>query len=231
MRFNTTYTDLLRLIHEETGSRVGFFPGCFSPPHLGHYMTAKQMCVENDTCYIIASDSCRDPKITTDMMVQIWEIYISAMEMDHIKLKVVSGSPVAVTYQAVNLLNNDGELVTSKPMNVSQQAEDIYDGSKGSNIDVSLYAGDEDFKGRYSSFFSDGVTYKGNQVVNITGKPVKRFASGTDTRSTIHDIAIGLKDTDTLRGFLPGPGAGANFTGRGFLTSEQEDQVISILLS
>ncbi len=218
-------------VDEQQQTSVGFFPGCFSPPHKGHYMTAKQMSEENTNCYIIASDSCRDPNITVEKMVAIWKIYLEAMQKPNIEIKVVSGSPVAVTYQAVNLLNNSGKLVSDKQIDVHSDAQDIYNKSKSKQLQVSLYAGAEDLKGRYSAFFKDGVLYKGSHVTDVMARPVARYASGTETRGAIHDIAIGIKDADTLRNLLPGPGAGAEFNGPGFLSPDQEDQVINILLN
>ena len=128
-KFSFIYTNMLRQLHENSVTRVGFFPGCFSPPHKGHYMTAKQMGVENDRGYVIASDSCRDEKITTEKMTAIWKIYLQAMNMDNVTIKVVTGSPVAVTYQAVNMLNNN-KLVTSKAMDTHPDAQEIFDQSK-----------------------------------------------------------------------------------------------------
>lgn len=230
-RFDTSYIKYLHVLRENSIRRVGFFPGCFSPPHKGHYMTAKQMGVENDYGYIIASDSCRDPYITTEKMITIWKIYIEAMNLDNVVLKVVPGSPVGVTYQAVNLINND-KLVTKKPVDVHTDAKNIYDQVNSKQVSVSLYAGQEDFNGRYSAFFNaEDNVYTGRNVANINKKQVGRYASGTDTRNTIHDIAIGVKDADTLRSFLPGASAGNEFTGDGFLTTQQEDQIVDILLS
>ena len=220
---------MLKQLHENKIMRVGFFPGCFSPPHKGHYMTAKQMGVENDQGFVIASDSCRDEKITTEKMAAIWKIYLQAMNMDNVTIKVVSGSPVAVTYQAVNMLNN-GKLVASKPMDTHPDAQQIFDQTKNDQVEISLYAGQEDFAGRYSAFFKSDM-YSGNKVHNINKKQVGRYASGTETRATIYDIAAGKRDADTLRNFLPGPSAGSEFTGPGFLTSDQETQVVDILLS
>ncbi len=227
--FDVHYAAVLQQLHENRISRVGFFPGCFSPPHKGHYMTAKQMGVENDTGFVIASDSCRDEKVTTEKMTAIWKIYLQALNMDNVTVKVVPGSPVAVTYQAVNLLNN-GKLVSSKPMDVHPDAEQIFNQSKGDQVEVSLYAGQEDFAGRYSAFFKSDI-YSGKNVNHINKKQVGRYASGTETRATIYDIAAGKRDADTLRNFLPGPSAGAEFTGPGFLTADQETQVLDILLS
>lgn len=220
---------MLKQLHENKISRVGFFPGCFSPPHKGHYMTAKQMGVENDFGFVIASDSCRDEKVTTDKMAAIWKIYLQAMGMDNVTVKIVSGSPVAVTYQAVNLLNN-GELISKNPVDIHPDAEEIFNRTKDDHVEVSLYAGIEDFSGRYSAFFKSDV-YSGKNVNHINKKQVGRYASGTETRATIYDIAAGKRDADTLRNFLPGPSAGAEFTGVGFLTSDQETQVVDILLA
>jgi len=230
-KFDTVYIDTLRLLHESNLRRVGFFPGCFSPPHKGHYMTAKKMSVENDVSFIIASDTCRDENVTTEKMAAIWKIYIQAMGVDNVHVKVVPGSPVGVTYQAVNLLNNSGKLISSKPIETHPDAQDIYDRSKSDHIQIALYAGQEDFAGRYSAFLKGNEPYKGDKVTDIIGRQVDRYASGTETRQAIHDIAIGVKDADTLRNLLPGPSAGNEFTGVGFLNAEQEDQVVNILLS
>ena len=173
---------------------------------------------------------CRDENVTTEKMAAIWKIYIQAMNVDNVHVKVVSGSPVGVTYQSVNLLNN-GELVTSKPTETHPDAQDIFDQAQNEQIQIALYAGQEDFTGRYSAFLKSDAPYKGNRVVGITGRQVDRYASGTETRQAIHDIAIGIKDADTLRNLLPGPSAGNEFTGPGFLNPEQEDQVVNILLS
>ena len=131
--------------------------------------------------------------------------------------------------QAVNMLNNN-KLVTSKAMDTHPDAQEIFDQSKNNQVEVSLYAGQEDFAGRYSAFFKSDM-YSGNRVHHINKKQVGRYASGTETRATIYDVAAGNRDADTIRNFLPGPSAGSEFTGPGFLTSDQETQVVDILLS
>ena len=234
-QFDKVYSDLIYNLCEEPIRTVGFFPGCFSPPHRGHYETAKTIAQNNDYAYVIASDICRAP-ITLEQMTVVWKVYLEAMALDNIRVKVVSGSPVTVTYQAINLINNQGNLISNKAIDPSPDALEIYNEIDGSKAEVHLYAGKEDINGRYSAFFKEGESiYRGKNVINIYPQGVERVASGTETRKTIGDIALGLKDTDTLRQLLPGPSAGyVEGDGRskpGYLTSEQEDQIIDILLS
>ena len=230
--FDKLYKDTLIPLCEEEIATVGFFPGCFSPPHLGHYATAKAMAMKNRHAYVIASDSCRDPRITTEKMVAIWKIYLEAMSMSNISVKVVAGSPVGVTYQSVNLLNNKGKLVMAKPVEINRDAQEIYEEIGKRKTEVTLFAGREDFRGRYSAFFKDeNNPYRGKNVINIIEGTVDRHASGTETRETITNIAIGKQDADTLRNLLPGPSGSFNRDGPRDLSPEQEDQVISILLS
>lgn len=231
-KFDRLYLNTLLPLTEDNVSTVGFFPGCFSPPHLGHYATAKGMAERNDHAYVLASDKCRDPNISTEKMVAIWKIYIEAMKLPNISVKVVSGSPVAVTYQSVNLMNNKGKLVTPKPMDINNDAQEIYNEIGKKKTEVTLYAGAEDFRGRYAAFFKgENNPYRGKNVINIIEGMVARHASGTETRETITDIAIGKKDADTLRNFLPGPTGGYSGDGPKDLTPEQEDQIINILLA
>lgn len=39
--------------------KVGIFPGAFKPPHIGHYTTAHDACMNNDMVYIFVSDKPR----------------------------------------------------------------------------------------------------------------------------------------------------------------------------
>tara|TARA_B100001123_G_scaffold444039_1_gene591790 strand:- start:1298 stop:2011 length:714 start_codon:yes stop_codon:yes gene_type:complete len=233
-QFDITYSNLLYNLYEEPIRTVGFFPGCFSPPHKGHYETAKTIGQNNSLAYVIASEQCRAP-ITTEQMVSVWKIYIEAMGLSNVKIKIIAGSPVTTTYQAVNLLNNGGRLVSKRTEEPSQDAAEIYNEIGKGKIEAHLYAGKEDIRGRFSAFFNEGDNiYRGKNVINIYPQGVDRVASGTETRGTIEKIAIGIEDTDTLRHLLPGPSAGkVGSDGQpleGYLTSKQEQMVVDILL-
>lgn len=39
--------------------KIGIFPGAFKPPHIGHYTTAYDACMNNDRVYIFVSDKPR----------------------------------------------------------------------------------------------------------------------------------------------------------------------------
>jgi len=233
-RFDALYSSLYHTLNEDTIKTIGFFPGCFSPPHRGHYETAKTVAANNDVAYVIASEACRDP-ITLEQMTGIWKIYLEAMNLDNIKVKIVPGSPVTTTYQAVNLINNAGDLVSSNSAATIPDAQEIYNENAGSSAEIHLYAGKEDINGRYSAFFKEGESvYRGKNVINIYPQGVERVASGTETRKTISDIALGIRDADTLRQLLPGPSAGytdgSGTPKPGYLTAEQEDAIIELLL-
>lgn len=223
--FDTVYSKALYTLFETPIRKVGFFPGCFSPPHKGHYITAKAMAEELDIAYVVASDICRSP-ITLEQMNAIWKIYVESMGLGNLKVKVVSASPVTAVYQAINLLNNKGKLITPKPAEAGEAALDIYKEIGGDNYEVHLFAGKEDIGGRYGAFFKDGDSiYKGKSVLNIFPRGVQRVASGTETRNTIGDVAVGVKDVDTVRQLLPGPASGTNG-----ISSEQEDAIVNILV-
>lgn len=233
-RFDTIYSKATYLYTEDTLETVGFFPGCFSPPHIGHYITAKDMASEMNHAYVIASDMCRSP-ITLDQMNAIWKIYIEAIGASNLSVQVVRGSPVTVVYQAVSLMNDQPDAKGKEELidHLNPAAITMYDNITGplpGKYEVNLFAGKEDIGGRYSAFFKEGDSkYKGNGVLNILARGVQRVASGTETRQTIGDVAVGMKDEQTLRQLLPGPTSGRG-DGAGWLTMEQEDSIVNILV-
>lgn len=50
-----------RLLYEAVDGRtIGFFPGAFKPPHVGHYETARSACEACDEVYVLVSPKSRD---------------------------------------------------------------------------------------------------------------------------------------------------------------------------
>ena len=56
--FDTVYK---QIIQEQTDNlvNIGIFPGAFKPPHIGHYTTAYNACMNNDKVFIFISEKSR----------------------------------------------------------------------------------------------------------------------------------------------------------------------------
>jgi len=189
-----------KLYVEQSGSSIGLFPGAFKPPHMGHFETVKKAAAENDVVVVLVSAIDRD-NISASESFNVWNIYKPYLPKN-VVINVVSGSPVLVIYQIIDILNNGVFTATSKTTTPRPEAQEIaqYLQSYNRPYNVNLYASGEDAKGRYAAFFKNNneQIYKGKNVSSINAKEVSRLASATDARA-----ALARKDFDAFKTLLP----------------------------
>lgn len=178
-----------KLFVEQSGNfSIGFFPGAFKPPHKGHFLTATQAAKENDSVVILVSGNERDG-ITTDKAYKVWSIYKKYLPKN-VSIFNVSGSPVTIIYQIVDILNNGKFTPTAKVLAPTPDAKNISEmyNNITKNKDVNLYASEEDAS-RFNAFFDKEKSsiYKGRGIQNITRKNVSRVASATIVRKDLKD--------------------------------------------
>jgi cytidyltransferase-like protein len=189
-----------KLYMEQSGSSIGLFPGAFKPPHKGHFETVKKAAAENDVVVVLVSAIDRD-NISAAESFNVWNIYKPYLPKN-VVINVVSGSPVLVIYQVVDILNNGAYTATPKSSAPRPEAQEIAQYLQGYNrpYHVNLYASDEDVKGRYAAFSNNNneQIYRGKSVSSINAREVSRVASATNARA-----ALARKDFDTFKTLLP----------------------------
>lgn len=82
---------------------IGYFPGAFKPPHIGHYNAVKHASKVCDQVVIVLSEAPRD-QITGEMALQVWQAYI--IEFSNVKIELLKGSPVSYVYDKIEEINN-----------------------------------------------------------------------------------------------------------------------------
>lgn len=167
---------------------IGFFPGAFKPPHKGHFHTAAQAAKENDSVVILVSGSERE-NITTDKAFKVWEVYKKYLPKN-VSIFNVSGSPVTIIYQIIDIINNGSFTPTAKtlaPMPDAKNISEMFTNISGNKM-INLYASQEDV-GRFNAFFDSRSSkiYKGKNITDIKRKDVSRIASATVVRKTLLD--------------------------------------------
>ena len=190
--------------HKTSNIRVGLYPGAFKPPHVGHYQAAIDNLKKNDIVYVIISGQSRGKgrdKITAEESEKIWNLYRSyngdrdlriIRADNHIdKGTDATSTVITATYDAVHLINNSGEFTpVSKYTEPHPAAKEIYTDLKGFDIcTVTVHAGVEDFRGRYSNFPFDGddpdMRYIGKRVDKVKKGKNRRLASASGIRPYI----------------------------------------------
>jgi len=185
-------------------AKIGLYPGAFKPPHVGHYEAAVSALSKNDFVFVLISGQGRGEgpeKITGKQSKQIWDIYKQSLGDDRLKVVLVpnnvdplsekTSTVISATYDVVHLLNNSGEFdPAGKFMKPHPIAQKIYNRlEEYDKFVVTVYAGAEDFKGRYSGFpfKEDDIhkRYKGKNVVKIKKGLNKRLASASGIRPYI----------------------------------------------
>lgn len=185
----------------EKTTRIGLYPGAFKPPHVGHYQAAVDALRKNDVVYVLISGESRgkqSEQITADQSEQIWKLYQQDINDPGLRIMRVNNfndpdtqatsTVITATYDVVHLLNNSGEYeTTGRFASPHPVAKEIYNQLKQEDLfAVTLHAGAEDFKGRYSGFPFDGQDeqkrYVGKRVVQINQGLNKRLASASGIR-------------------------------------------------
>lgn len=234
--------------------KVGLYPGAFKPPHIGHYQAAKLALQQNDIVFVLVSGMCRGTgceSVDTNQSTAIWQLYKNDIGDPNLKIVPIDtwtdpdsnnkSTVITATYDIIHLLNNNGEYEsTGRFLQAHPSAKKVYNYLRTNNsFSVSVYAGVEDFKGRYSGLPFDGVDhdnrYIGNDVVDIRqGKPPRiasarnirphiagyrrdRLTTTNSVREKILAGAIKYDDFASVRKNLPGD-------------DTLKDQVIDILL-
>jgi len=243
-------------IFEDASSHltVGLYPGAFKPPHIGHYQAAVDSLKNNDIVIVLISGQDRgegEGKITAEQSAEIWKLY--KMHLGDNNLKIVrvpthvdklsnaKSTVITATYDIVHLLNNKGSYVsTGRFTQEHPVARRVYNSIDGyDKYTVTLQAGSEDFKGRYSGLPFDGIDeeqrYIGHDVADVKKGLNKRLASASgirpyvssfkkrkikssnDIREQILAGALKHEDFASIRKNIPGD-------------DDIKDQVIDILL-
>lgn len=191
-------------VYEQTNravTRVGLYPGAYKPPHVGHYQAAVDALSKNDIVYVMISDQSRgeeDSQITADQSEAIWRLYQQDIGDPNLRVVRVGnsidpdtagvGTVITCTYDVVHLLNNSGDFVPSSRFSRAHPvAVDIYKELKQhEQFVVTLHAGAEDFKGRYSGFpfnrTDEHDRYTGKNVLQIKQGFNQRLASASGIR-------------------------------------------------
>lgn len=181
--------------------RVGLYPGAFKPPHVGHYQAAKDALNRNDVVYVLISGESRghnSEQITADQSEAIWKLYQQDINDPGLRIIRVNNytdpdagrtsTVITATYDVVHLLNNSGRYDPTGGFTVAHPtAQDVYSQLKDHNkYIITLHAGAEDFKGRYSGFPFDGQDdndrYIGKKVIQIDRGMNRRLASASGIR-------------------------------------------------
>ena len=176
--------------------KVGLYPGAFKPPHIGHYEAARQALSQNDVVFVLVSGLVRgagEDGITKEQSTAIWQLYKQHLGNSNLKIVPIDtwtdpdsnskSTVITATYDIIHLLNNNGEYEsTGRFLQAHPSAMKIYNYLRTNNsFSVSVYAGVEDFKGRYSGLPFDGIDhdsrYIGNDVINIRKGQPPRLAS------------------------------------------------------
>lgn len=180
--FYRVYESLLKEVNVR---RIGIFPGKFKPPHKGHYRTCAVACKENDIVIVLISDKEHEG-YTAETSFNVWNIYRKYLH--NIIPFITTPTPVAATYELVNILNNGGYY----PPNIQPKSnvQELINNSKelssyvsvGNNIDVNLYSSPED-QSRYARIKKE--PYLGKTVTNINFQGVDRLTSATKFREAL----------------------------------------------
>lgn len=194
---------------------IGIFPGAFKPPHIGHFETAKTMADQNKMSYILVSTKERDG-ITAEKSLAVWSIYKKYLP-PNIQIVPITGSPVLIIYQAVDIANNGQFTPTDKVQAPLPEAAKL-----GSDItqtpapyEINLYASQEDID-RFKYFFDKEKSsiYKNKNVSSINARDVKRLASATNARTYINS-----KNVKELEKIIPN------------ISLQDKQKVVNILMS
>jgi nicotinamide mononucleotide adenylyltransferase len=233
---------------------VGLYPGAFKPPHVGHYEAALAALKQNDVVVVMISGQSRGEgsgEISAEQSREIWDVYKQYNGDDRLKVVTVPnfrdqdtgaiGTVLTATYDVVHLLNTGGEYSsTGRFTSAHPVAQKIYDSMNNyDKYNVTVYAGKEDFSGRYSGFPFDVEDefkrYTGVNVLGVKKGLNKRLASASGIRphvssfkkkdiKTSNDIreqilagSLSRGDFESIRKNLPGD-------------EDVKDKVVDILL-
>jgi hypothetical protein len=201
--------------YEQKLTTVGFFPGAFKPPHVGHYETARQLAEQNKAAYVLVSGKDREG-ITTDKSLKVWQIYKKYLP-SNLQIFAITGSPVLTIYQTVDIINNGQFSATERSPAPTPDAAKLSDTIQtlAAPYEVNLYASQEDID-RFKYFFdpSKSTLYKGKNVKTITARDISRLASATNTRQQLQ-----ARNFDEVAKLLPN------------ISAEDKKRVYNILIS
>ena len=87
-------------------ANIALYPGGYKPPHIGHYLAAKQALKEGaDKVIVFVGPKERDG-ITQNMSIALWKLYT---QNDPIEIRPAGVSPVRDVYDFVELEAEDGD--------------------------------------------------------------------------------------------------------------------------
>lgn len=198
-KFNRTFNE--ELLKEIPVIDIGIFPGKFKPPHKGHFKTAKVANSKNKIVFVLISDKEHEG-YTPAISLEIWSIY--KKYLPNIEVFIVDGSPVAATYELLNILNNGGSYVGTKTSQTPKtNITDLIESSsiiqtylnKGNNFVTNLYSAPDDVK-NYRNALKEPFT--GRNITSINFDQVDRSTSATKFRQTLK-----TQDVFEIEKFLP----------------------------
>jgi hypothetical protein len=213
-KFNRTFNE--ELLKEIPVIDIGIFPGKFKPPHIGHFKTAKVANNKNKIVFILIS-SKEHEGITPAVSLEIWSIY--QKYLPNVELFIIDGSPVAATYEILNILNNGGNYIGTKTSPTPKtNITDLIQSSnmlqtylnKGNNFVVNLYSAPDDVRNYRNSLKEP---FSGKNITSINFDKVDRSTSATKFRQTLK-----TQNIFEVEKFLPQE-----------LTKEDKNQIINIL--
>lgn len=199
--FNKLYEHVNLFEELSSDIKVGLYPGAFKPPHVGHFEAALSALKQNDIVIVLISGQTRgagEHEITAEQSEEIWRLYQQLIDSSNLKIVRINNHPdpdtgakgtvITATYDIVHLLNNSGEYdPTGRFTEAHPAAKRVYRHLKDhETYHVTLYAGAEDFKGRYSGLPFDGddgtSRYINRNVKRLHKGKSKRLASASDIR-------------------------------------------------
>ena len=89
-------------------ANIALFPGSYKPPHIGHYIAAKQAAEIAGKVIVFVGSGERDG-ITQNMSVQLWKLY--TQNDPNIEITQSESSPVTDVYDYVELKAKDGDII------------------------------------------------------------------------------------------------------------------------
>ena len=188
-----------KLFCEQAATSIGLFPGAFKPPHKGHFETVKKAARENSEVFVLISAIDRDG-ISASQSASIWNLYKPYLPKN-ISYITVTGSPVTMIYQTIDIVNNGQFTPTARtrsPLPDALNVASIIQNNK-LPVDVILYASKEDAN-RFNAFFDmeKSKIYRGKNVKSIKIGKVSRIASATQARQALKE-----DNYEAFKAFLP----------------------------
>jgi len=162
-------------LKEQTGRKIGLFPGSFKPPHKGHFNNIKYFADQVDDLYVIVSEpsekSARKTpagkKVTGKKAAEVLEQYIDKLPLKNVEV-IVNPQPVKYVLDFLKEQTNPGDQVLL--------------GVGGVGDDAKRFA-------MADKYTPEGVTFNISEAPMTPGEPGSKL-SATDFREILDDLTI-----------------------------------------